>query len=81
MPLFLVERQYADEVEISDRDRRGARAYEAQAEIRWITSFLSADRKKTYCLYEVEDADRLRRHATDLGIPADAIVEVTEMPG
>ncbi|MCB0972215.1 MAG: DUF4242 domain-containing protein, partial [Acidimicrobiales bacterium] len=38
----------------------------------------SADKKKTYCLYECADIDVLRRHATELGLPADAITEVSE---
>ena len=52
--------------------------YHLANEIKWITSFLSADRKKTYCLYEAENADVLRKHAADLGLPADVITQVDE---
>ena len=80
MPLFLIERAFAEAFEgHTDAEVAFADAYEAEREIRWITSFLSADKKKTYCLYEVEDVDRLRQHAEDLGLPIDAIVEVSEM--
>ena len=44
--------------------------------IRWLYSFLSADRKKTYCLYEAPNPEALIEAATRLGIPADVIVPV-----
>ena len=79
MPLYLVEREFAEELELTSTHTRLVADYETEHEIRWITSFLSADKKKTYCLYEVDDVDLLRRHAADLGLPADAIVEVSEL--
>jgi hypothetical protein len=38
--------------------------------VEWIFSFLSADKKKTYCLYAIRAAARR------LNIPADAIIEI-----
>jgi hypothetical protein len=46
--------------------------------VRWLYSFLSADRRKTYCLYEAPSPDAIRRAAERAGLPADVIVEVTE---
>jgi hypothetical protein len=48
-----------------------------QEGVRWLYSFLSADKRKTYCLYEAPLADAIRRAAARVGIPADAIVEVS----
>jgi len=48
----------------------------ADVGIQWLFSFLSADKKKTYCLYEAPNADAIREAARRLTIPADAIVEV-----
>ena len=79
MPLYLVEREYAEEVRSTPERRVLLEAYEADHDIRWLTSFLSADKRKTYCLYEVDDVDLLRRHAADLGLPVDTIVEVSEL--
>lgn len=45
--------------------------------MRWLYSFLSADKRKTYCLYEAESPDAIRRAADRAGLPADVIVEVT----
>jgi hypothetical protein len=40
-------------------------------------SFLSADRRKSYCLYEAESAEAITRAARAAGIPADVVVEVS----
>jgi hypothetical protein len=41
-----------------------------------LFSFLSADKKKSYCLYEAPSAEAIREAARRLNIPADVIVEV-----
>jgi Protein of unknown function (DUF4242) len=46
--------------------------------VRWLYSFLSADRSKTYCLYEALSPEAIRRSAVRAGLPADAIVEMSE---
>lgn len=79
MPVFLVEREFAEKLNLGEQDVKLIDAYERSNDIRWITSFLSADQKKTFCLYEVADADILRKHAADLGLPADAIHQVDEL--
>lgn len=79
MPMFLIEREFAEKFEPDDASLRRADEYQQAHEIKWLTSFLSADRKKTYCLYECADIDVLRRHAADLGLPADVITEVDEL--
>ncbi len=44
--------------------------------VNWLISFLSADKKKTYCLYEASSADAIREAAARAGLPADVIIEV-----
>ena len=39
-------------------------------------SFLSADRRHTYCLYEAPSPDAILAAARRADVPADAIVEV-----
>ena len=46
------------------------------AGVQWLFSFLSADKKKTYCLYEAPNAEAIREAARRLNIPADVIIEV-----
>jgi hypothetical protein len=41
-----------------------------------LQSFLSADKRKTYCLYEAESGDAIREAARRAGLPADIIIEL-----
>jgi hypothetical protein len=78
VPLFMVERQLAESFDPDDERLRLIDEYNDSNDIKWLTSFLSADRKKTYCLYECADVDVLRRQAAALGVPADVITQVDE---
>jgi hypothetical protein len=78
MPMFIVERKFAEQFAPDAAALQVFDQYHLDHDIKWLTSFLSADQKRTYCLYECADIDMLRQHAADLGIPADAISEVTE---
>ena len=44
--------------------------------MRWLFSFLSADRRRTYCLYEAPSPDAIVAAARRANVPADAVVEV-----
>lgn len=79
MALFVIERLFADALQLDAEGVAAVEAYNNDADLRWLFSFLSADRKKTYCLYEAPDADALRKQAEDLGFPADTVIEVTEL--
>ncbi len=78
MPMFVIEREFAEKFEPDGETLRVVDEYNAEHDMKWLKSFLSADKKRTYCLYECDDIDALRRQAADLGLPADAITEVTE---
>src|ERR1044072_1272241 len=45
--------------------------------VRWLYSFLSVDRRKTYCLYEASSVEAVRRAAVRAGLPADVVIEVS----
>ena len=77
MPLFMIERQFADELDLTAEDADGLRKVNDEESIKWLYSFLSADKKKTYCLYEAPSAEAIRRAAMRAGLPADVITEVT----
>ena len=47
--------------------------------MRWVTSFLSADKRKTYCLYEAPNAEAIREAARRHDIPADVIIPVEQL--
>ncbi|MDH3682134.1 MAG: DUF4242 domain-containing protein [Acidimicrobiia bacterium] len=79
MAMFIIEREFAERLELDADLLKGTVDYNDVHELRWLFSFLSADRRKTYCLYEAPNPEALRRQAGDLGLPADAIIEVTEI--
>jgi hypothetical protein len=54
-------------------------AINADEGVRWLFSFLSADRLQPYCLYEAPSPDELVAAARRAGIPADVIVEVSRI--
>lgn len=78
MPIFMVERNYAEQLEPSFDVADGINRLNAEEGVRWLYSFLSADRRKTYCLYEAPSPDAIRAAAVRAGLPADVIVEVTD---
>jgi hypothetical protein len=53
MPMFLVERTFAERMELGADEARALMEINADVGVTWLFSFLSADRKKTYCLYEL----------------------------
>src|SRR6516165_594301 len=76
MPRFLIERNFAEEVEVTKEGADNIRRINDDEGVRWLFSFLSADKRKTYCLYEAPSAEAIRTAARRLGVPADTIVEV-----
>jgi hypothetical protein len=76
MPLFLIERQFADLVPTDAETAAVVKQVNDEIGIQWLFSFLSADKHKTYCLYEAPNAAMIRAAAERLGMPADTIVEV-----
>ncbi len=78
MPIFLIERRFAEDLEASAEVADRINRINEEEGVRWLYSFLSADKRKTYCLYEAPEADAIRRAASRAGLPADAVVEVSD---
>jgi hypothetical protein len=79
VPLFLVERNFAEDLELGANDVVGIEAVNDDVGVRWVYSFLSADKRKTYCLYEAPSVEAIREAARRNDIPADVIVPVGEI--
>jgi hypothetical protein len=79
MPLFVIERRFSDVLELSAEAAADVNRINDDEGVRWLYSFLSADKRKTYCLYEAPTADAIRRAAERAGLPADVVVEVSAM--
>jgi Protein of unknown function (DUF4242) len=79
MPLYVIERRYADQLELSSDGVKALQEINADEGVNWLFSFLSADRRQSYCLYEAPSPDELIAAAQRAGIPADVIVEVSQV--
>jgi hypothetical protein len=79
MPLFLIEREFAETVQLDAAGVAAIQALNEDAGVNWLFSFLSADRKKTYCLYEAPSADAIRQAARLNALPADVVIEVSRI--
>ena len=79
MPIYMIERNFAEQLALTpELVQAGVPVIEAEGN-KWLFSFLSADKKKMYCLYESENADAVRESARRLGLPADVVIEVDQV--
>ena len=76
MPLFLIERTFADQLELTGDDVRLIEDVNADEGVRWLFSFLSADRRRSYCLYEAPSSEEIMAAARRANVPADEVIEV-----
>ncbi|WP_415894092.1 DUF4242 domain-containing protein [Neptuniibacter sp. PT8_73] len=79
MALFLIERNWAEQLEVTPDSAAAVKQINDDVGVRWLYSFLTGDKKKTYCLYEAISADAIREAAERADIPADVIVEVDQL--
>ncbi len=77
MPLYVIERRFAEQLDLSSDDVELIEAANGDEGVRWLFSFLSADRRRTYCLYEAPSPDAILDAAKKVNVPADVIVEVS----
>ncbi len=79
MPRFLIERNFAEAIEVTKEGADQVRQINDEEGVRWLFSFLSPDKRKTYCLYEAPNAEAIRIAARRANIPADVVIEVSEV--
>ena len=79
MPKFLIERNFAEELEVTKDDVDRVQRINDDVGVKWLFSFLSADKKKTYCLYEAPSAEAIWQAAKRANIPADVIIVGREL--
>lgn len=80
MPLFLIERNFAEEVKLDEAGFLEVQRINDDVGVQWLFSFLSADKRKTYCLYEAPNEEAIRIAARRASVPADVIVPVGTIP-
>ncbi|MGP0101428.1 MAG: DUF4242 domain-containing protein [Solirubrobacteraceae bacterium] len=79
MPMYVIERAFADQLDLTSDDVKLIEEVNADEGVRWLFSFLSADRRRSYCLYEAPSPDMIVAAAKRAGVPADAVVEVNRI--
>jgi hypothetical protein len=77
MPRYVIERNFAERLEASKEANDMIRLINDEEGVKWLFSFLSADRRKTYCLYEAPNEEAIRIAACRAGLPSDVIVEIS----
>lgn len=81
MPRFIVERTFVDGLNIPTDDT-GAKTCltvvqnNAEEDVTWVTSYVTTDRVRTYCVYDGPSAEAIDRAAAANGLPVDGITEV-----
>jgi hypothetical protein len=81
MPRYVVERQFPDGLHIP-ADEAGASACAAvvasnlEEQVTWVHSYVSADRKKSFCIYDAPTPEAIRLTASRCKLPVQRITEV-----
>ena len=76
----MIERNFAEQIQPTPEIGAAIKQVNGDVGVNWLFSFLSADKKKTYCLYEAKNPEAIREAARRLNLPADVIIEVGEVP-
>jgi hypothetical protein len=72
----MIERTFAEQLDLSADDVNLIEEINADEGVRWLFSFLSADRRRTYCLYESPSPEAIIAAARRANVPADSVIEV-----
>ena len=81
MPRYVVERAFPDGLRIPAGEE-GAEACRAVVErnadegVTWVHSYVSTDRKRTFCVYDAPTPEAIRKTAASNDLPVDRITEV-----
>jgi hypothetical protein len=82
MPRYMVERTFKDGLNIPTTDE-GANVCATVVEknedlgVTWVHSYVSKDRRKTFCVYDGPNEDAIRKAAQRNGLPVDSVSEVS----
>ena len=79
MPIFMIERHFVEQLGDTPPAPEAGQLKEINdsENVRWLKSYLTADKQKTFCMYEAANPEAIQRAADKAGIPADLIVEVS----
>jgi len=82
MPRYLVERTFPDGLAIPVNDQ-GAQVCltvvgnNTQDDVTWVHSYVTPDKRKTFCIYDAPTPEAIRRAAQRNNLPVDTITQVS----
>ena len=82
MHRYLVERTFPDGLNIPV-NMEGSEicltvvSTNAEDNVNWVHSYVTMDKKKTFCIYDAPSPDAIRKAAENNGLPVDNIIEVS----
>ena len=82
MPRYLVERTFPAGLEIPVNEKGAAACLavvgrNADLGVTWAHSYVSEDKKKTFCIYDAPSPEAIRKTAKNNDLPVDRITEVS----
>jgi Nickel responsive protein SCO4226-like len=82
MHRYVVERTFPNglNIPINDVGRdicTGVVSTNAEDQVTWVQSYVSEDKKKTFCIYDAPSAEAIRKAAKQNKLPVDKITEVS----
>ncbi|MGH8946967.1 MAG: DUF4242 domain-containing protein [Acidimicrobiia bacterium] len=82
MPRYLVERTFSDPFMVASGP--GGRklllsmiACNSDRDVTWFHSYVSLDRRRTFCVYDAPSPEAVRLTAQSNGLPVDRIIEIS----
>jgi hypothetical protein len=82
MPRYIVERTFPDGIVIP-MTAEGAKTCLTVIEnntldgVTWVHSYIAADRRKTFCIYDAPSPEAIRAAADHNNMPVDSIVQIS----
>lgn len=82
MKRYVVERSFPEGLDIPLNEEgcllvQGVISRNSEEHVIWIHSYVSADKKKTFCIYEAPSPKAIRKAADKNGITVDKITQVS----
>ena len=82
MPRYIVERIFPNGLEIPATEEGAATCSSvvhanAPLSVTWVHSYVSDDKKKTFCVYDAPNPEAIRKAAGATNLPIEKITKVT----
>jgi len=82
MPRYIVERTFPDGLEIpitaeGEATAQGVVDHNAEVGVTWVHSYVSDDKRNTFCVYDGPNPEAIRQAAERNGLPVDRITKVS----